>query len=134
MNVHTRFRLLVGLALVLLIVVAASVSAHSPLPGAPDLPLRIIGEGERAALVPLPFPRQQWGGHPELVVPPPLAQPAPGSAQLLPNWEVGRNAVMLLPNYEPGTVMFELLNLGAISSLAPAMVPPSAAPIYADKP
>ena len=133
MNLRTRFRFVSGPALLLLIVVAASVAARPPLPGALELPLRITGAGERAALAPLAAPYWQWH-HPALAVPPTLALPAPGIAQLLPNWEVGRNAVVLIPNYEPGTVTFELTDIGVISDSAPTPIARHAAPIYTDKP
>lgn len=133
MKLRTRVQFVAGLALVLSIVVAASVAAHPPLPGAPDLPLHITGAGERAALVPFAVPYRQWD-HRAQVVPPMLALPAPGLAQLLPNWEVGRNAVMLLPNYESGMATFELLDFGVISDLAPSLVAPHAAPTDLDKP
>jgi hypothetical protein len=127
MNRGTQFQFIAGLALVLSIVAAARVAAHSPLPGALDLPLHI---GDAAALRP-------WN-HPPTLIPPMATLRAPGRAQLLPNWEVGRNAAMLLPNYEPGSVTFELLEIGAISSLAaPTGAPPvapHATPIDADKP
>ena len=133
MNLRTRVQFVAGLALLLSIVVAASVAAHPPLPGAPDLPLHIGGAGERAALVPFAVPYRQWD-HRALVVPSMLALPAPGFGQLLPNWEVGRNAVMLIPNYEPGMATFELLDFGAISDPAPLLVVPRVAPTDLDKP
>lgn len=129
MNLRTRFRFVAGLALVLSIVVAASVLAHPPLPRAPDLPLHIGG----AATVPLVVIDPQ--GHLfERLVPSPRALPAPAIAQLLPNWEVGRNALMLLPNYEPGMATFELLQLGPLSAPAPSLDAPRAAPTDLDKP
>jgi hypothetical protein len=123
MNLRTRIRFVAGLALLLSIVVAEGVAAHSPLPGAPDLPMHIDGPVDVRPLN-QPAPR----------VPPVLALPAPGVTQLLPNWEVGRSAAMLLPNYEPGLATFELLNFGAISGLAPLLVAPRAAPTCLDKP
>ena len=129
MNLRTRFRFVAGLALVLSIVVAASVAAHSPLPGAPDLPLHIAG-ATTAPLVVID-PRGHFSAQ---LVPPMLMLPGPGIAQLLPNWEVGRNAAMLIPNYEPGMATFELLDFGAISDPAPLLVAPRAAPTDLDKP
>jgi hypothetical protein len=129
MNLRTHVQFVAGLALVLSIVVVASVAAHPPLPGAPDLPLHIDG----AATVPLVVLDPQ-GHFFERLGPPTRALPAPGFGQLLPNWEVGRNAVMLLPNYESGMATFELLELHAISDPAPLLVAPRAAPTDADKP
>src|SRR5205085_2752734 len=77
-------------------------------PGVLDLPLLIDGRVDA---------RQR--NHPLLLVPPLLAPPARGRAQLLPNWEVGRNADMLLPNYGPDNVVtFELLDFGRLSGRA----------------
>ncbi len=121
MNLRTRVQFVAGLALLLSIVVAARATAHPPLPGAPDLPLRIGGDD------------LHWN-RPAQLVPPLLVLPAPGFGQLLPNWEVGRNAVMLIPNYEPGMATFELLDFGAISDQAPLLVVPRVAPTDLDKP
>ncbi len=129
MNLRTGFRFVAGLALLLSIIVAASVAAHPPLPGAPDLPRRIAG----AATAPLVVIDPQ-GHFSERLVPPMLALPAPGIAQLLANWEVGRSAAMLLPNYEAGMATFELLDYSALSGPALLLVAPRAAPTDMDNP
>ncbi len=123
MNRRMLFQFVAGLALLISTVAVASVAAHSPLTGALDLPSHI---GDAATL-------RSWN-HYAVLVPPPAALPVLGRVQLLPNWEVGRNAALALPNYEPGTVTFELLDIGAVSGFNSPVMAPRAAAADADKP
>jgi len=124
MNLRTRVPFVVGVALALAIVATASVAGNPLLPGALDLPLLIDGAVDA----------RPWN-HPLLLVPPLHAPPARGGAQLLPNWEVGRNAAMLLPNYGPdNAVTFELLDFAGLSGRDSPPAAPHAATIDPARP
>jgi hypothetical protein len=118
MKLRKRFHTAVGLALSFSVVAAAHVAAHPPLIAALDLPGRIDSPDRVAA--PVPNGNAYWRWDDSLrPIPsaPPLDVSRPG--RLLPNWEVGRNAVVLIPNYEAGMATVQLLRLGVLPGVSP---------------
>jgi hypothetical protein len=118
MKLRKRFRIAVGLVLLSSIVVAAHVAAHPPLIAALDLPMRIDGPDHLAAPAPNANVYQRWDDSLR-PIPPAAPLAAPGLGLLLPNWEVGRNAVVLIPNYGPGMATVQLLRLAALPGVSP---------------
>jgi hypothetical protein len=118
MKLRERLRIVVGLALVLSVVVVAHVAAHPPFIAALDLPVWIDGPDRFAAPASNGITYRRWDDSLRLIAPaPPLDVSGPGL--LLPNWEVGRNAVVLIPNYEPGMATVQLLQVGVLAGATP---------------
>lgn len=86
---------------------------------APPLPVARIQLCEPEAAAPALVP--QWNFGAPLAQPPQANTPSPG-AMLIPNWEVGRNAVQLLSNYQAGMGKFVLVE-ERTGDLVPLQVP-----------
>ncbi len=118
MKLRQRSLIFAGLTLLLAIVVAAGRAAiHAPLPAVLDLLVRVDAVSVAAPAPTASFYRT-WDDSLGPIPPKPaLVAPEPGV--LLPNWEVGRNAVVLIPNHQAGMATVQLLQSSAPPAASP---------------